>query len=498
MKQTFIVLACFVMAFASHVALTGAPSVGPAGDAGAQDPTGFPRAAGLVRRSYSARETAARTEQIATYHTPAALAETSSRYQELAQTDGWNRGASSDSGSGFNLVRIIDWTKSGKEAEVRFYAVKSGGTDLWVRLFTYKAGPAGKPVMTAAVPVASAAQAKASNAAAVSAQTGATKLGPAPANITIVAQNVLDHTITWSSPPCTRYRAMRQDASGWALLGQSQVQVGAVEHALVKPNTTYRVLVDYPDGSEGTADYVWAHPPQFQATLSPAQGNEATPIKITHNLGPQWWNVRLVPPAGVGIGPAGIRVEYWDATSATVHLQNMNPIGEFDGSIELSPPAGMPGDAIRLPFRWVPQYVTQVINLEDTNLNSGYSGTLPDYHQHRIASQDSRLSGPGPQLNPGYVEYRFPFVLGGKGDDEFFTQELMDPAWTVQSVEIASKTWLGKGEARIVDSRVGTNSPYVKVHWWADLQSDLTYSLKITIKGPAGGQPLKYKVLPAR
>jgi len=44
----------------------------------------------------------------------------------------------------------------------------------------------------------------------------------------------------------------------------------------------------------------------------------------------------------------------------------------------------------------------------------------------------------------------------------------------------------GNANASVSDSRIGTNSPYVKVHWWMDTFSSVDYNVSVNIKGPTG------------
>ena len=41
-------------------------------------------------------------------------------------------------------------------------------------------------------------------------------------------------------------------------------------------------------------------------------------------------------------------------------------------------------------------------------------------------------------------------------------------------------------DASIVEARVGTDSPYVVVHWWYDAFNSVAYVPRIVIGGPKG------------
>jgi len=112
----------------------------PAADAGERDPADFPRPAGLVRKSFQQQPAVQRTEEVATYHTATGFDAIEHEYRAALEAAGWKAGQDSDSGSGLNRVRIIDWEQANREAEIRIYGAKDGA-DLWVRVFTYPARP---------------------------------------------------------------------------------------------------------------------------------------------------------------------------------------------------------------------------------------------------------------------------------------------------------------------------------------------------------------------
>ena len=70
---------------------------------------------------------------------------------------------------------------------------------------------------------------------------------------------------------------------------------------------------------------------------------------------------------------------------------------------------------------------------------------------------------------------------GHKDDDEYFLNRKLQNGWVVDSINFSS------GDARVEDSRVGTDSPYVKVHWWCDAPwQTVSYTVMILVKGPKG------------
>ncbi len=86
-------------------------------------------------------------------------------------------------------------------------------------------------------------------------------------------------------------------------------------------------------------------------------------------------------------------------------------------------------------------------------------------------------------------------VWGHKAEDKFYVSTVLRNGWVVDSVSVLNPSpgtacapycpWDGAG-ASVADSRVGTNSPYVDVHWWTDAGHYLEYDVVVNIKGPKG------------
>ncbi len=71
--------------------------------------------------------------------------------------------------------------------------------------------------------------------------------------------------------------------------------------------------------------------------------------------------------------------------------------------------------------------------------------------------------------------------VGYRGDDEYFLNRKLRNGWVVDSIDFT------QGGARLEESRIGTDCPYVKVHWWCDAPwQNVSYTVKIFVKGPKG------------
>jgi hypothetical protein len=83
------------------------------------------------------------------------------------------------------------------------------------------------------------------------------------------------------------------------------------------------------------------------------------------------------------------------------------------------------------------------------------------------------------------------FFFGHRGDDQFFMSTSLKNGWTVKSAYLDDSHGgaiyrRGSSDAYVSELRSGTNSPYVKVHWWTDAGSYVAYYLHVDIIGPKG------------
>lgn len=268
------------------------PEAKPETDAGAKDPGDFPRPPGLVRKSYDQDLGKVYDTEIATYHAEARIDETVARYVETLQAAGWKKKSDSVSGSDIHLLRMIEWQTPAKEAEIRFYAAKKG-SDLRVRIFTYKTTPAtnqaksgpGAPAKdTLAVKAAPAAQANAAKTNASAGKFGGAPLGPPPTNFSVQSYNPYSHNLSWSFEAGATCDLYRVDSTGRTQVADKVQLRGMMDHAYLEPNTVYRVVVHYQDGREGSLDYTYANPPQ-PAVITGLKAVQTGPgkVKLTWN-----------------------------------------------------------------------------------------------------------------------------------------------------------------------------------------------------------------------
>jgi len=164
-------------------------------------------------------------------------------------------------------------------------------------------------------------------------------------------------------------------------------------------------------------------------------------------------------------------ITYWSGSQIVTEVPYTDGVPSYPGSVYVKRADGAKTGL--LPFRFNP--ITDVATL----------GMTPD--RMIKAPYDFRYL-PGIAWHDGAGD-----LFGARGDDEFFLSTRLQNGWVVDRVYLtmtASDTtaihiW-GNANAYITESREGTNSPYVKVHWWRDGLSTVAYSPRVVILGPKG------------
>jgi hypothetical protein len=107
---------------------------------------------------------------------------------------------------------------------------------------------------------------------------------------------------------------------------------------------------------------------------------------------------------------------------------------------------------------------------------------------------DSNVGGHfGGWIDAGLMYHNAAPLLGDKDDDEWWRFTKLKNGWVVDEVgvwgipNVNNIPW----DCSVTASRIGTDSPYVKVHWWFNSGAGpLMYAIVINVKGPSG---LPYK-----
>jgi hypothetical protein len=214
--------------------------------------------------------------------------------------------------------------------------------------------------------------------------------------------------------------------------------------------------------------------PVIQGT-SVDEASPGAPVLLTGaNFGDEVGEVHFIVAATRDL-KAG--VAFWSAGQVLASMPMTDGIPAFGGYVYLQRPDGQKS-ALR-PFRFVPLYDVAVI---------GFPLSAQGYPFDSVISE-------GFDKPYGTVEhFGDPFwgaFFGGKGDEEFYRAQRLANGWMVVDVRIldpwgnpGARASDGTGEATIAEFRPGTNSPFVKVHWWRDPGGYLEYKIQVTVQRP--------------
>lgn len=226
--------------------------------------------------------------------------------------------------------------------------------------------------------------------------------------------------------------------------------------------------------------------------LNTGEGDPGTPIALTgSDLGDAAGEVRFIVGNGRDLSAP---VTYWSAQQIVTEVPYADGLPVYDGFVYVKRADGAK-TALR-PFRFIPQYDVAVLGLPVTA-----SGEI---NRHTQYFTDSRVVIPGAftfsgrwtgksENSIGSVGH---FYIGSAGYDEYYLSSRLKNGWQVEGANLVNylngATVPGPlaadpnhAGAYIVDSRPGSDSPYLRVRWWLDNGAQfLSYCAAITVKRP--------------
>jgi len=223
-----------------------------------------------------------------------------------------------------------------------------------------------------------------------------------------------------------------------------------------------------PVGSGGTAAAIAT--PTISA-LSVSEGQPGDPVLITGSgFGSVPGEVRFIVAQGKDLAAP---LMSWSDTQIFVAVPDVSGLQAFAGQVYVKHSGGQSRLAA---FRFKPALEVREIR------------PLPDTRESLV--RRGEISG----WRGGNVDHNFggtPF--GAKDFDEFFQARVLRNGWTVREVvlppiDLTGTTIFGAhGNVTVAESRPGTTSPYVKLHWWLDGFSWIRYRTPtVLIVGPKG------------
>jgi len=200
------------------------------------------------------------------------------------------------------------------------------------------------------------------------------------------------------------------------------------------------------------------------ASLSVGEGQPGDPVTINGSaFGSAPGEVHFIVNPGMDVKA---NADYWGDTQIVISVPSAEKIQAYNGTVYIQRGTDKT-NAVSFKFNPTLDFVTLTITNDKL---------IKDPHD---ASFESSYGRAGAHFGSGDF-------FGHKDDDQFFMNTLLKNGWVVDSVNFGVVYISGNANAGVSDNRIGTNSPFVKVHWWMDAFSAVTYKLSVTIKGPKG------------
>jgi hypothetical protein len=233
-----------------------------------------------------------------------------------------------------------------------------------------------------------------------------------------------------------------------------------------------------PVGAAGTSAQaaVASAPPAL--TVRPGRGSPGDIVTIEGSgLGTQAGTVQFTVAPGRAL-PA--TVVHWSDTGIVVRVPEVDGVAAaYSGPLAVAP---MQGTARSVAFEFVPATEVRLIVPTLDQASVGAPGSIGSNVCHPACAWGFNL------------EY---LMFGQRGEDRFFTNARLLNGWRVEGVGLKHRDgsgslragiWVeGSADATMLENRVGTDSPFLRVGWWRDAGgSSLAYWPFIQIRGPKG------------
>jgi hypothetical protein len=165
----------------------------------------------------------------------------------------------------------------------------------------------------------------------------------------------------------------------------------------------------------------------------------------------------------------------WSDTVILVNVPDVSGLAQpYAGQLRVEGAA-----SLGAPFRFIPAYETRVLAPQFGEFEIDNPGAVDGNICHPACSMGASMD----------------LFFGHRGDDHFFRNRTLKNGWKVYQVYLAhvqgGDDLQGPGiaqsaDANITEARVGTDSPYVSVHWWQDAFGFVDYVPRVIIAGPKG------------
>ncbi len=297
-----------------------------------------------------------------------------------------------------------------------------------------------------------------------------------------------------------------RDDKAYLDLGNGDVEVPITYYnnkqiAVTVPNYTSRtsnprrlsVVHQFPSGPDG-GDPVWVtlkateitidalyYPSGSTMVSTNPQGQPGDPIIISGNgfVNPK---VHFIVAPGVD---KLATIDFWDGTTIRTSVPDVTGLAnDYAGSVYVICDGNKKSNLMNFTFHPTIDYKminlykfrpdgTGNISFSQKAMNNYYMFVPDDNPDYPGSSNDKYIATMMAGHHVGEL------LWGFKDDDYYYQTKRLKNNWKVSWIDFS-------GQGRLEDSRPGTDSPYVKIHWWVDLCSFCDYYVSWHIQGPKG------------
>jgi hypothetical protein len=230
-----------------------------------------------------------------------------------------------------------------------------------------------------------------------------------------------------------------------------------------------------PVASAGTTTGTPAAAVPVIVSLNVTQGEPGDPVLVTgKNFGDTPGQVHFIVSNNADIVPQGMAAT-WTDSQIIISVPDADGHADFNGFVYVTPKNGTKSAFV--PFHFVAAIEYRTLALTNDAQVRGDVAPVP-------AGSACHEKGTDP--------YDFWASFSGhRGDDEYFLTTRLKNGWVVDAATLDDGKGgaigiAGSGNASITEMRAGTDSPYLKVHWWFDGGSYIMFCPEIIIRGPKG------------
>jgi hypothetical protein len=219
--------------------------------------------------------------------------------------------------------------------------------------------------------------------------------------------------------------------------------------------------------------------------ISVTEGDPGTPVLLTGDgFGDTAGEVHFIVASGKDLKATNTPI--WSNGQIVAEVPYLDGVNAYDGFLYVQRLDGTKTGVTRFKFR--PPLDVVVLGIP-TCVNEhlvrwhNYDRYLCDHYADSVVAVDSDYA-----YGPHDID-RGTWLFSYNANDEFYITTRLKSGWFVSSCDayVDNNYSSGRFTVAVSDCRVGTNSPYTKLHWWIDGGNTyVSYAPRVTITGPKG------------